>query len=1839
MPRYTASLALCVVVGLSLGALAAPPGYEVRTYTGPGLVNYDPTAPAASTENTLKEPWICPYCGYSTGGTWDTMGGGAPPWDSNSNGIPDEAEGPGGGPGECPDPWNTPGHPASVPLRPARPVERFMAYEWLGPLAAPLLTLVRGVPFKPGEIDPSVVGAGPGTANYLSRVRVGFAFDPNNSGTPDFSLTPTPTQVRFLLIPPGVARPTARYHSLRWAPDTTANPPAPAGTDEWGQALDPFDIRIGVHPWRAVDGDVYHVRVRLMDPSDSDLDVEVWSETNGLEFSSSSIDPTATNTWICASGAVRISVAPDTFLWNDDGDNSDVDPPQWWAFRFTICNNCRIMPNRGDDGSSAWSPDWLTTPNDPAFGSPLPPAPYTAPENYFVARPMPGGGPSRGQVLDTDPIGSGPGLSDATAVEFRLRPGETGTGMVAVLWRNDPANMWSYDEDTTPAGPAGTPEPGHPNGIQPVAARFFCSRVDTGNVVVDIPAGPPGGTTDVGTATGGGDLLITNRQVGEIARCPVHVPNVTGRSSGDPTNPYIDPWWVGGTATNGSVVGRGPGGDTPFDSSGTPIPHTGDPAAPTRTIGCGAVHIIDPTSQCWCGRTHNPAAPDTMYCNYCGTKLLATSTNPDDLERAAAQVDIEVPGAVASHAAVPDPLQTHAVYSLAAHSVRGTKYGVRAPGAAFGGAGASSTLRPVTSPVFASLPLFQFPSYAPGALGIFSNGAPQPYQGPVVAYRMADEEHRWYEDPVTGSHSPFGVMAVPVSPKIRVCDGNGRWDIFYRCPDCGNKHPNMALLTGAGGAPYFYTDEWTAASWAVDLQCSYGRIAGSPASDAASQECPGHQICTTCGVAWEAQGEGVSLGPTGELGMITLTVCPFDGTPLVSPGAYQHCFTPDDLTAEEFDPFVVQANVVRQSRLAADRPTVNLGRTERAWNAAGFPVEVTPIVRAGAHNEANYTVTGAALLTQGVTCASMAGLGSRTVTTSVPENLVLVRADAEPSPETRSSHRIARSLPITQERLFASIPNSFPAAGNWAGIFAPPEVGAAGGRAVHANMRGGTLAAVSLPEGLANGNYSGSLLAFVDTDANGALTFLDRSAGLTPTNSLTTPFDPTEDYPLEPVVPLNVRLRASEVPLPTNALADSDASPAPLFLDTDGDGLHDRLDLVWESNATGGPPAPDAPVNLRETFTNPAEMIQPGGVPSTAPGIARDYVWTGIVTPVTGDVAPSAVNGSPEVYIDPVARTRWLLWHRLAPTGAGIASTLWSARASGDLSDTFASAGTANYIFDTSLDKSEIRGFIDPTATPPNNHWSLWNSGKRGKEEIHYCAAYNPQDPNTVSDNILPVSNGVSPSAKSDWVNLGGTWIRKPPKSPFTYAKDPAPVMEMDPVTGEWMLHVFFSGFVPQESNADICYTKFHMRGLADPGANYGKIPHARIEGPWGGEELRADGPRQTFGSRHLDWVTSRRRPNEPGDADFMRAVAPVDPQFFIHLVLPTPSGLVREVYQITWAQEAAPGAPVPHRYNRAQGVYRLGALTFTRILGSTFSPTINPVEPRAGRPLEMLVDPAAGLVRFSAPLFNPTNPSDPSTFFNSGNFPGVHDVQLWANYTPYVYRICRTDANDDSPSAFFDYGDPTLASPPITPAERASLGRFVIFWRRSHGASDPPYFGRTAFMYKTFCSAVQVGHPPIGSLTSVNDVSGPTPMPIAPVGVDNAAGIIGLPESAGGVNLAGHRIEVVYDSVTAGPGQREYHVVPGWSEEKRVNIDTVYSEGPLLVKREWYAVPMTDNAGNAATQYIARYWLFWTSPRARYYYDPVAGTGTFYQSQDVYYTTVVPEYGTDVTETNLASS
>ena len=2002
-PLTQITLTLIALSVLCAVASSQPPPYEVRTYvtahgrdsnqdgtpddndgdglpdyyimrnpgmygsTGPDVVVGDPSP---SEENTLKEPYVCPYCGYSTGGTYDwrdldaTAG---PDGDVNQDGIPDEAQdATPSGLGTCPDPWELDGHPASLALERIPLQDRFFSFRWL----SGILSLVRGLPFRPGDQNIDVTGTQ--IPNELSQVHAAFAVDDtsanNARGFGDDPTTDPVTQVRLLLLPPGIARPTARYHSF-WE-EAQDNDEADVDNDSVADSpwedLERVDsgnlvLRVGVNPWSAVDGDEYQVRLRHLQATDTTADIQVWSDANGLEYNGT-VNMTVGSPWIwCNSGAVRIDIdlAALPTPWTDPlaGSTSNT-YPDYCAFGFTICNNARTIPHLdyqnvwqdyngdGDDDNIDWESDQTLPDWDEAFdgepyddnGTPGDPTDdeieQDRPQNYFTIHDpvtddigtdeiMPGTGVKSTDRVGDDPV-AGP-ILDFTGQDyaFRLRPGETGTGMVSLLWRDTVVNPtgnvtpWNYDEDSNTLGAvpnAGTAwaTTGHENGVQPIAARFFCSRVDTHAAgddddlfPVTIDAGTPGGATET-SLTG---IVVRNRQVGEVIRCPVHVSNEEGRwqpgTSGSPV--YMDP--EAGVAGD---IGVGPGGDAQaaqnhdLDGDGT-----NDRPDVARTLGCGAVHFVASTGgtpvECWCGRIHDAAVANvnSMYCNYCGTRLLGRGwtnnalENNADIERAEARVSVAGTSGSTSHNAA-DPTRPDGIYTLPTESVRGSADGVYAPGGKPNTGSTPADISTTVNPLFVSIPAFQLPSYEPGT-GDHEHGADSPYYGALIAHRVSDREHRWYEDQVTGEHAPYRIRTGDQT-EDPLFDGDGEWDIFYRCPDCGNKHPAKALVDPAlAGSTYAYSDTYGMMTVEdTDLQCSHGRAVGARMLNDSAYECPGHQVCQGCGAAWEALGE--ANGPTDEAN-IWLAQCPFCGGDLydesvidlgdpdvrcVDLWAEQSRFIGDFLAAEEFDPFMLEASVLRKTRLAAQQKTVDLGRvapgSEGSYN---FPTDTSPVAVAETGNESNYN-TAANVPIQGVQSANTRGADARTVTTQFTagdyaEIMRLLRDDVSDDPaidistddsgsfQVASDHRLARTLPLTLESLFSSNPVGGPADQDWLTGIASPVGGSDGARPAIGLLQAG-VAGTPVPNAIGSGSYSGATMAFVDTMVNGYLDFLDRSENMRQVTSQTRPFDPNEDYALEPVIPLNLRMRVVETRMYQSARDDLDASPAPLILDTNLDGLDDRIDVLWETARGGG--AVDSPVNIRRTWTDTLGET----------GVARHFRWpAGNRGNMTNEQTARVVHGSPEAYIDPYAGRMWAMWHRVGPTELGFTSTLWSATGA-----VGGGPGAPAQIFDSGLDKTWIRALVDPTQSASRNrHWSFWNSGRRGRWEIHYSPQFYPSDPDTVEDLVLPVSNGAPATMKHDYVPgvavpvAGGVTatavVRKPSKSPFTYVKDPAPVLERAMGGGDsWVLHTFFSGYIPHERNADICYVRFDFDAAAiqSEAANFGKIPHQRITAPAGGEQMRGNGMRQTFASRHLDWITTRVAWNDQAGPDYV--VRPywstgniedsVDPLIYVRLV--TEAGSTTRLvgyYDDTagiWRNEG--------RYNRAKGTYRFTNLYLTDPDDRTdrYPSSTSPLTaPNSRQNLTMEVDPASGMVGFSAPLFNSTNPDDENCVFHRGlaGYADLTDVQVWASYTPYVYRLTRGDGNDDSPSAFYDYSDPYTTDFSSNPAavppdvdshqERAGLGRFLVFWRRSHGAADAPHFGRTSFMYRSYSTAIQVRRPPIdGSepVTVVDLESGET--------VDNylsnsalpwqasagwggygdlRAGIIGIKDTfydddTGypilNPSTAGDIFQVTYTptaSSFAGNTVTEYHRVVGWSAEKRVNVDTVYSEGPLYVKKEWYRTETMTGDGADARQWLSRYWLFWTSPRAMY--RPI--DDTFYRSRDIYYATVVPESGTEV--------
>ena len=484
---------------------------------------------------------------------------------------------------------------------------------------------------------------------------------------------------------------------------------------------------------------------------------------------------------------------------------------------------------------------------------------------------------------------------------------------------------------------------------------------------------------------------------------------------------------------------------------------------------------------------------------------------------------------------------------------------------------------------------------------------------------------------------------------------------------------------------------------------------------------------------------------------------------------------------------------------------------------------------------------------------------------------------------------------------------------------------------------------------------------------------------------------------------------------------------------------------------------------------------------------------------------------------------------------------------------------------------------------------------------------------------------------------------------------------------------------------------------------------------PWMrlGERLANDGGWQTFTSRHPDWVISRYYPMplDPVDPDYWNglsadrdgdgapellntrwsgiidrdpatlAVDPdrnpydVDPVIYVVLIVDSLYDPADDVYrnasvhvarQVDWdpaaglsmveldPNAATPVYPMPLMWDprdRKGNYYdeRTGLVHITP-LNLSPDPALSAAEPV---PVTMTIDPSAGVVKFSRPLFNEHDPGDPRAVFHAsaadnlamGDIMGLVGVQVWLDYQPFTYRI-TTDGNaDESPAAVFD-----------------DFRRLAVFWQRRQSGVGDPDKGAPSFMYKTYNTAVQVLRPPItadptvevrdtfGNWLAVDPPGGWPGSPSDPcwlhAGV-RASGIIhfdgGNLDAATRVDVDGDgtreqpqlslpaEMRVTYDDLD-GIQRTERHCVVGWSKEMRAPTAAVVSEGPVTVTPETYTV---NTDGEPVD--VVKYWLFWTSTRGLYAPGapppPAVGFLGDVPASDVYYGVMAPTFGSAVPE------
>lgn len=1059
----------------------------------------------------------------------------------------------------------------------------------------------------------------------------------------------------------------------------------------------------------------------------------------------------------------------------------------------------------------------------------------------------------------------------------------------------------------------------------------------------------------------------------------------------------------------------------------------------------------------------------------------------------------------------------------------------------------------------------------------------------------------------------------------------GGWDTFYKNPDCGYFQPEPGVWPydcPVGGETY----------WAP------GNCTNPAHGNPALVEVPGrHWYCPVCGSEWQSIGTGFT--------------CPLDGGIPVQIAANQ-VVRQEHLVAEEFDPIDVQISVARKLDVAQSTGDIAIGRTapgvitqqpdtttgiitnHRAFPADTSPLPLTPfrpsLAKLRLRNEGNVAA--------GMRLANTYDFDVNRSLDRALDHYLRVDVDAF----NLSYGRKAQSGPITRDTFVTrtlhsdgSVPGPFEqslqASLVWDAMAQTP--GAAAGTNAFGFITAGyygtyndagtyTARAKPVPMGQPVGTYTGGQLQYVDVNNNGAFDFYSVAAGANVTSDVAQ-YNPSVDLPLEPLVGISRgEMRVFETRLPQNDPYARDSDPVVLPSPTPG-----VMQVIWASNrvstdptfaaagkpavgaAGSGPahiPASNSPLNLVYITTSGYT-----GVPADDP-LYRMYTWpvngSGVLSdpePLTTS-NPGTVNGAPWSMFTSDYSEKWAFWHRTTRHPGGVESTLRFNKTPGN--DWTWNPAAETFIYDTGLAKQGLRGF----ALPPGGGsvgamraWLFWHSGAPGRERLMYRWDYD----GTVSNKeaSVPVTNQALSGQFTDLVKarmLDGSLVtlRKPGGTPFTYTKDASVFLSGGSV------NVFFSGYVTHDGQADICWTTYNLAtmGPASVNDNYAKRPFPTVNY----EEMESDPLHQDFGTRHLDWLVDSDFQNGPNGT--------INPTFQLQLIFDTIGDNVpptQQTFNVTWNGGT---------YNRARGTY-----TVTPVLNAVGGSSLpaqfgipvaggwqirDPNSPAATpRPLTAEINPATGIFRFSSPLYNEDAPNDPTAAFTSAlTSSGVplNNVVLSAHYIPYIYRVTRDGAQDDSPSAFLD---PTAAH------------RLTVFWRRSYPVGEAPYFGRAAFMYKVYTTSVQVGQPPVTSGPTITDAL--TGGAVTPRASDTAAGIYDFDDS-----LAGRYLNFSYNM----PARAEQHQVIGWSREMVVPLDTVIGEGSFVAVPEVFDVNMNEGAGGAVNAPAVRYWLFWSSPRGVYdlrlvedtkgtRYTPGAGQPydpAVHPSSDIYSAVVAPEFG-----------
>jgi hypothetical protein len=302
------------------------------------------------------------------------------------------------------------------------------------------------------------------------------------------------------------------------------------------------------------------------------------------------------------------------------------------------------------------------------------------------------------------------------------------------------------------------------------------------------------------------------------------------------------------------------------------------------------------------------------------------------------------------------------------------------------------------------------------------------------------------------------------------------------------------------------------------------------------------------------------------------------------------------------------------------------------------------------------------------------------------------------------------------------------------------------------------------------------------------------------------------------------------------------------------------------------------------------------------------------------------------------------------------------------------------------------------------------------------------------------------------------------------------------------------------------------------------------------------------------------------------------------------------------------------NRYDERTGLMHITPLNLPNdpVLGTA----ANPVR------VTVTIDPSSGVLRFSRPLFNQHNPTDPGTVFRAaavdnpltGDVAGLVRVEVWLDYQPFTYRITTSGNADESPAAVFD-----------------DFGRLSVFWHRRGSVPGGAEKGVTTFLCKTYSAAIQVLKPGITAVNAVEvlnatGVWAPVPGAAWQLHAGGADGIMLFDPAQLAAAVPGASLPAeVRVSYNGPPAEVERHRIVGWSKEMRVPVAAMVSEQPVAVSAEGYSVGAVD---------IVKYWLFWSSTRGTYTPGaPPGGSLATATASDVYYAVIAPAFGSTAPE------